>query len=330
MRRCAKGHCFDDDKLIYCPECGLPMAANKTQTVNQTEEQEKTGFQGIYDNQSSELHKTEKTEKDESPSKAFVWGTLVFFFACIIFIILGVASGSQFFISIQPKNIVITDVNEDDLPVLGIDSRHGIPALRELDGLRIIDSSNYIIGALKGQLFDAHFVPDTIDKLSYFPSGLLEMWDYIDDLFFEKQQNGQTVTVQTNVGDLLAGDGMFSCLCSLRGQNKQVDASKIDPITFRYVLPEGAIEKLHWWYYTTYGEKNENNENEISSMIYFNILDGKITEATITLSNQAISIYFKSLCGQYNEINFAKSGTELNLKYDISSGKLLTATGFKK
>lgn len=314
MRRCPNGHCFDDDELICCPECGLPMKDYETQTEEQMESIQREES----DNQSSDPC---ATEVDKAPSKALAWWIFGILFAFVAFVILEITD-TTFFVPSWHKYTAVMDSQTDS------DLRHGITKLNDVDGLRIIDSSNYIFGVLKGQLYDSRFIPENISQLSYFPSGLLRIWDYVNELYFEKDQNGQVITIRTNVGDLLSGDGWFSCLCRLHGQDKQVDAVTIDSTTFQYELPEGAIENFYWWICNTYGGVDENNGNDVTGMIYFNILDGKITEATITFSNQEVSIFFKSVYGQFNEVNYAKSGTELNLKYDFYSGELASTSGF--
>lgn len=39
MRYCANGHCFQDDELVYCPECGMPLSSDPPEQSNQQNNQ---------------------------------------------------------------------------------------------------------------------------------------------------------------------------------------------------------------------------------------------------------------------------------------------------
>lgn len=89
MRRCPNGHCFDDDELICCPECGLPMKDYATQT----EEQMETIQREESDNQSSDPC---ATEVDKAPSKALALWIFGILFAFVAFVILEITDTTFF------------------------------------------------------------------------------------------------------------------------------------------------------------------------------------------------------------------------------------------
>lgn len=118
MRRCPNGHCFDDQELIFCPECGLPMKDYDARTEEQTESIQQEGL-------NNQTPASSAAEESKAPSKALACWIFGILFAFVAFVILEITD-TTFFVpswhqrseqSINTQKSVEQDSAESESPV---------------------------------------------------------------------------------------------------------------------------------------------------------------------------------------------------------------------
>lgn len=159
VKICPKGHCFDDDELVYCPECGLPLRPFDGSLPPNTELEEHNNAcsneAGIQDQQqkatdfSQDQDNTVNSNTSLSSSNKAIW-VFAFVAACVLaFAVLELTDTTRIIPSLHQRTLNEETTNQN---ITDYDNQYAYPATSQYNiTVYSVDQS--------GDVIESHTVP---------------------------------------------------------------------------------------------------------------------------------------------------------------------------